>query len=162
MPRRTTKREAEREENHLQNLRKVSQNKSVPCTGLAVVASNDYRNAGKRVTAEGNYIQEIFHITVFGTLVPNLSNLPHTMSDYISLLRRHYFYRPVTESVVSCDREDAQHYNMRISQVLFAIWYSSAVLRLIYSCHKINVYLYLILSVVSCTTTSAPNTECME
>jgi len=47
------KRKAEREEDHLQNLHKVSQRKSVPCTGLPVVASNDYTNAGKRLTAEG-------------------------------------------------------------------------------------------------------------
>lgn len=54
--RQTAKREAEQEEDHLQNLRKVSQHKSVPCTGLPVLTSNDYTNAGKRVNAEGNYI----------------------------------------------------------------------------------------------------------
>jgi hypothetical protein len=48
--------EAEREEDHVQNLHKISQHKSGPCTGLPVVASNDYTKAGKRVTAEGNYI----------------------------------------------------------------------------------------------------------
>jgi len=47
---RNCKRETEREEDYLQNLHKVSQHKSVPCTGLPVVASNDYMNAGKRVT----------------------------------------------------------------------------------------------------------------
>jgi len=49
--RQIAKREAEREEDHLQNLHKVSQPKSVPCTGLPVVASNDYMNAGKRATS---------------------------------------------------------------------------------------------------------------
>jgi hypothetical protein len=48
--RQTAKQEAEREEDHLQNLHKVSQRKSMPCTGLPVVASNGYTNAGKRVT----------------------------------------------------------------------------------------------------------------
>jgi len=54
--RQTAKREAEREEDPSQNLHKVSQQKSVPCTGLPVLTSNDYTNAGKRATAEGNYI----------------------------------------------------------------------------------------------------------
>jgi hypothetical protein len=54
--RQTVKREAVREEDPLQHLHKVSQHKSVPCTGLPVLASNDYTNAGNRVTAEGNYI----------------------------------------------------------------------------------------------------------
>jgi hypothetical protein len=54
--RQTAKREAEREKDHLQNLHNLSRYKLVPCIGLPVLASNDYTNAGKQVTAEGNHI----------------------------------------------------------------------------------------------------------
>jgi hypothetical protein len=80
------------------------------------------------------------------------------MFDYISLLHEHYFHRPVT-AVKSNDREDARHSDMHVVQIFTAISYSSVVLRLISSCHKINVYVYLTLSVVFCKTVSVTNTE---